>query len=207
MSTVHSAIVDPYIHVTKGGATAAAGTSYRADGAGSGSWKGPLTLISSGDLTATASSEDFTGLSAYRELIFVLEHLTTTVANISPMLQLYSTSGPAWRTTGYLNTLVSENENVLTDTDGLRIAKAYTTYCTCIARISNFNSATEKTTVVSNGIAHGNSFLSTTALSAGKKGCAYHGSYDTAEAHEGLRFKMSDSSDYSDFYYSLWGIH
>lgn len=69
MTIQHASIADPEIHEPKGVSTAAAGTVYRADGAGSGAWKVDGGSYY-GDLyiTAGATSQTLSAASAYAKL-------------------------------------------------------------------------------------------------------------------------------------------
>lgn len=205
----HSTITDPDIHEPKGISSASGGRVYRADGAGSGAWVRPIELLASGD-DVSGTSFDVTGLSDYRQIIFVLE--ASNVSNDEFVLQLYSTSGAVWRTSGYLSSFHHSSDNAdisAAPTNGLGIAKTFSSgrsYSTAIARISNFNSATQKTQCIAESAAMNTFYPTSATTSSSDKGVTYQSLYNTAEAHEGIRLSTQGGSTFSNVYYSVWGI-
>lgn len=90
MSIQHSAITDPDIHEPKGASTAAAGTVYISDGAGSGSWQvNAAAKYGEIIITNSAVAQTLSAASAYAKL----NPLAAWAANISNGITLDPTNG------------------------------------------------------------------------------------------------------------------
>ena len=104
MAVTHSAIADANKHQPKGVADAEDFTVYRADGAGSGSWSRPLSLLWNGQEASHSSTDyEITGLTGYQTLFLVLPIFYSN-ADVGVILQI-DNSG-TYRTSGYENAYV-----------------------------------------------------------------------------------------------------
>lgn len=210
-NVTHSTRTDPDLHEPKGVDTASVGTVYQADGAGSGSWQRPITLLASGE-NVTTTAVDVMGLGAYNEIIVVCEALNVG-ENKNFGVQLYSTSAGDWRTNtgsgGYLNAYIRENSDGVTAFGGLLLGSTFGSgrqYLTGVLRISSFNHSSIKTTATSQCSAVDAFYPLTATTPTNQVGLVTSSRYDTAEAHEGIRIRANGGTSYSNFYYAVWGI-
>ena len=209
-NVTHSTRTDPNLHEPKGVANAAAGRIAQADGAGAAVWTRPIDLIA-GLNDTSGTSYEVTGLSAYRELIISVENMTNTSLEYF-LLQLYSTSGAAWRTSGYLNSLIGDAldyDNNDIDAEGLVFGRARTngvSHQHSVLRISNFNDASIKTSHYASGAATRTNYVNSATVPTDEKPHVYTGMYNTAEAHEGIRFRVKGANNFTSLYTTIWGI-
>lgn len=204
MATTHSTITDPNIHEPKGVASADANTVYRADGAGSGSWEAPLKLIERRTLSGL-TAEEFTGLSAYRNLYIVAEAFTLGAGSQHLLVQV-GTSG-AYRTSGYitlLNNDVSTLENYTTE--GLVLAESHPSTLSGFAQMEiwNFNDASHPTSSKTDCVETTTNPISSTISSADP----WHvmGFYPTVEAHEKFKIVTDNAATISDGFITVYGM-
>lgn len=203
----HSTITDPDLHEPKGISTAAVGRAYQSDGTGSGVWTRPMDLVASAD-TGSVASIEIAGLSSYRELIVVIEALNADDVKFVE-LELYSTAAAAYRTSGYQDSYVDTNDDLVAqNTSGLLLGRTFGSniqYFTCIARLTNFNQASHKTSCHSFAVASNNYFPITGITATNEEGHGIISHYDTAEAHEKIKLQLSSGNILSS-YYTVWGI-
>jgi len=168
------------------------------------------------DLIATIDNEsgttyDVTGLSAYRELIISVENIKNTDQTWLA-IQLYSTSGAAWRTSNYLNAALNSGNDLAQSTigtAGLVFAKTANNgrdYFNGIIRISNFNDASVKTSHHATGVTTKTNYVTSSTPPSDRSSYTATGLYDTAEAHEGIRFRVKNDNSFSAFYATIWGV-
>jgi hypothetical protein len=206
--TNHNALAEAELHEPKDISLANAGEIYQADGAGSGAWTRPMDLIASID-NESGTSYEVTGLSAYRELIISVENMYNNNEQYL-LVQLYT--GSAWRTSGYINAGVnnasdSDNDNIAAE--GLTFGKVSTTARDSfhgILRISNFNDASIKTSHYASGVSTPTNYVSLSTTPTSQKPYVFGGMYNTAEAHEGIRFRVKGGNSFSRLYATIWGI-
>ena len=207
-NVTHSTRTDPDLHEPKGASTAAAGRIAQADGAGATVWARPMDLIASIN-NESGTSETWTGLSAYRELIISVENMTNTNETWL-IFQLYT--GSAWRTSGYLNAAVNagddfDQSNI--NAEGLAFGLTRDNgrdHWNGIIRITNFNDASRKTSHHASGVVTKTNYVTSSTTPGDRKAFEVTGLYDTAEAHEGIRFRVKSSNSFSDLYATIWGI-
>ena len=209
-NVTHSTRTDPDLHEPKGVSTASAGRVAQADGAGDTVWTRPMDLIASID-NESGTSETWTGLSAYRELIISVENITNT-SETYLLFQLYSTSGAAWRTSGYLNSAINNGndyDNDAINAEGLAFGLTRDNgrdYFNGIIRISNFNDASRKTSHHATGVVTKTNYITSSTTPGDLFPFAITGLYNTAEAHEGIRFRVKGGASFSELYATIWGI-
>ena len=203
MATTHSTITDPNIHEPKGVASADANTVYRADGAGSGNWEAPLKLIERRTLTGL-TAEEFTGLSAYRNLYIVAEGYTLGSGAAYLLVQV-GTSG-AYRTSGYItmhNNDASTLENP--NTTGLPLG-AHGAFLNGFGQMEiwNFNDASHPTSCKTDCVESDNNPISSTASVADP----WHvmAFYPTVEAHEKFKIVTDNAATISDGFITVYGM-
>ena len=207
-NVTHSTRTDPDLHEPKGASTAAAGRIAQADGAGATVWARPMDLIASIN-NESGTSETWTGLSAYRELIISVENMINT-NNTYFLLQLYT--GSTWRTSGYLNSVIREGndwDDSNINAEGLAFGRTRDNsrlYYNGITRITNFNDASRKTSHHATGVTTKTNYITSSTTPSDLFEGAYTGLYDTAEAHEGIRFRVKGSNSFSELYATIWGI-
>lgn len=196
MVTQHSAITDPNIHEPKGVLYASSGQVYFADGAGSGNWEAPVTTIEKRAFSG-ATSEEFTGLSDYSTIVFTIHGLQSTAAE--DLLIQFSTAS-TYRTTGYLDGVVTDDLSSVTDSDGtaIRIGNFEQVYGYGVVTITNLNSATLPTTVDSWFCSADVNHASSTSADTASRLANYFGTYPTAEAHEKLKIFTTNSEALTD---------
>ena len=209
-NVTHSSRTDPDLHEPKGVLTAAAGRIAQADGAGATVWTRPMDLVATID-NESGTTYDVTGLSAYRELIISVENMKNTDQTWLN-LQLYSTSGAAWRTSGYLNAAINSNYDLDESgiaTGGLVFGKTSNNgrdYFNGIIRISNFNDASVKTSHHATGVSTKTNYITSATTPGDRTSFSVTGLYDTAEAHEGIRFRVIGGNTFYQFNATIWGI-
>jgi hypothetical protein len=203
LTTTHSTITDPNIHEPKGAASADANTVYRADGAGSGNWDAPLELIERRTLSGL-TAEEFTGLSAYRNLYIIAEGYTLG-ASASYLLVQVGTSG-AYRTSGYIN--MSNNDVSTTEngtTAGLILGRNSSNLHGCgQIEVWNFNDASHPTSGKSDNLETTTNPISSTISSANP--WSNMSFYATVEAHEKFKIVTDNAATISDGFITVYGM-
>lgn len=208
----HSSRTDPDLHEPKGYAEASAGTLYLADGAGSGSFTRPLVLISSGTISATAET-DITGLSDYRELIFIVENGQIRDSD-RLNLQLYGDTTGAFlsNSSDYEHTMISTSEDEDEDNinvEGLFIGRGAGNgriYLQSITRISNFNVAGQRTRSVAWTTSVNAYHPSSSTLPTQQQGRIFHSQTVAAQVHSQIKIRVVGGGTVLDLKYSLWGF-
>lgn len=204
----HNVILDPYIHETKGYENTGAGTVKMATGSGASTFNRPFELIESINESQASGnfSYDIENLEDFRTLIFVCEQWSGST-NQSLVFQFYN--GSTWRTSGYKTSWIDENSDQLNpQTSGpfCLLTSGSLPYGFAVSTISNFNDASEYTSVLSKFTYRGtNQILSSSTPSSREPGSAY-GYYPTAEAHSRLRIYGVVSNTINDLTATLWGI-
>ena len=207
-NVTHSTRTDPDLHEPKGASTAAAGRIAQADGAGATVWARPMDLIASIN-NESGTSETWTGLSAYRELIISVENMTNANDTFL-ILQLYT--GSAWRTSGYLNSVIREGndwDDSNINAEGLAFGLTQDNgrdYFNGIIRISNFNDASRKTSHHATGVTTKTNYVTSSTVPSNQFEGVYTGLYNAAEAHEGIRFRVKGGNSFTGLYATIWGI-
>ena len=201
----HAGLTGDDLHEPKGVAEASANTVYRADGAGSGSWEAPLKLIERRALT-TNTAEDFTGLSTYRHLIFIIESISFGTPTTEAILLQVGTSS-AWRTSGYYTSAINDLlDTANLSTAGLLVGRGSSIYGHGfgVIEISNFN-----TTYPTSSLSYFNT-NNVNRINSSSSGAPYPGNYmsiyPTAEAHEKLRLTTPSGDTMTDGYLTLYGM-
>ena len=206
MVTQHSAITDPNIHEPKGVAEADSGMVYVADGAGSGDWQIPFTLVETRTLTG-ATSEEFTGLSGYNKLWIIGCGIQCTTTQ--DLLIQFSTAS-TYRTSGYFDGKVNASASTVTDSDGsgIKLGTYDQAYGIFVAVVSNLNSSAAPTTVESSfwasSIDFANNYATDTSVAMNT-----FGYYPTLEAHEKIKILASGGSTLAgstNSYLSVYGL-
>lgn len=204
----HSTITDPDIHETKGYETAAAGTVKMATGSGASTFNHPLELIDTLNESYGSGTHTYeiTGLEDYRTLVFVCEQYDGST-NQSLVLQFYN--GSTWRTSGYKTSWIdtdSDQLNPQTSGPFILLTSSSLTKGFGISTISNFNDASNYTSVVSKYTYRNTNQITSSSTPGDREPGSAYGYYPTNEAHSGLRITGINSQTAATLTGTLWGI-
>lgn len=198
MGTIeHSDLTDPELHEPKAVEDALVNQVYHANGSGSGEWIVPFEFLETIDQTSDVSEYVVENLSNYSRLMLDIEHYKKSTASADLIIQIYSSSAAAYRTSSYYTLYCIGSQDDSTSETGLMLSPGFSSYQFGMGRIiiDNFNDANYPT--FSYGTICNTSTTLLTATSVGSFTVhEFFSFYNTDEQHEKIKFLTSDGSNF-----------